>query len=488
MAKRQRQKQRQQVKDAVTEAKPKPKPQRTADSFTNPLARLGFGQPNLLEGTDYQLTRLSRNIQQLNAMYRSHWLVRKIVDGPAEDMVKNWYTIESQVEPDLLDQLRRMEDRTMVQAKILQALKWGRLYGGAGAVMLIDGHHDMLDQPLDYETIAPGAFKGLLVVDRWNGIEPSTELVDDINDPEYGLPAYYTITTNSAKTIRVDHSRVLRFTGREVPYLETLAETYWGISEIEVIYDELKKRDNTSWNIANLIFLANIRVLKQADLGQLLGMSDEASQAQLYNTMSAQNMLMSNMGLMLLDKDDDFAMHSYTFSGLDKVYENFMMDLSGAAEMPVTKLFGRSPAGLNATGDGDMQTYYDTTSQKQTSALRPVFNKLLPVMCVSEWGAVPDDLDYKFNPIGMPSDKDKVDLAQKGTEAVSSAYAQGLISQKTALKELRQQSSITGIFGNITDEDIEAADETTTLAGLGGEEDGPVEAEAENRTELQEGN
>ena len=35
------------------------------------------------------------------------------------------------------------------------------------------------------------------------------------------------------------------------------------------------------------------------------------------------------------------------------------MDVAGAAsDHPVTKLFGRSPAGLNATGEADMQNYY----------------------------------------------------------------------------------------------------------------------------------
>ena len=128
---------------------------------------------------------------------------------------------------------------------------------------MIDGHDDILDEPLDYDMVMPGSFKGLLIVDRWSGISVDEELVTDISDPEFGLPKYYTITTEGMERgIRVHHSRICRFMGRDLPYLEKLAETYWGASEVEHVYDELKKRDNVSWNMAMLTFMANLRTVK----------------------------------------------------------------------------------------------------------------------------------------------------------------------------------------------------------------------------------
>ncbi|MCG6197883.1 DUF1073 domain-containing protein, partial [Anoxybacillus sp. LAT_38] len=77
---------------------------------------------------------------------------------------------------------------------------------------------------------------------------------------------------------------------------------------------------------------------------------------------------------------------------------SFMLDIAGACQIPVTKLFGRSPAGMNATGESDMQNYYEVIQQQQESILGPVLDKLLPIMCMSEFGAIPDDLEYTFNP------------------------------------------------------------------------------------------
>ena len=126
----------------------------------------------------------------------------------------------------------------------------------------------------------------------------------------------------------------------------------------------------------------------------------------------------------------------------------------------MTKLFGRSPAGMNATGESDMQNYYDTIEEKQEAELRPVYDKILPIMFISTLGGIPDDWDYEFNPIRRPRDDEMADLASKNTDSVTKAFQAGMVSQRTALKELRQQSEMTGMWSNITDEDIEKADDS----------------------------
>lgn len=107
----------------------------TTDAFQNVLARLGWGAPNLMESTEYPLTRLTQNYQLMNSLYRSHWLIRRIIDVIPEDMCKNWYQVSSQLPLDQLERVEKLERRTRVKAKILEGLKWGRLYGGAGAII-----------------------------------------------------------------------------------------------------------------------------------------------------------------------------------------------------------------------------------------------------------------------------------------------------------------------------------------------------------------
>ena len=440
----------------------------TTDAFMNKMARTGFGQPNLAEGAEYPMTRLSRNYVLFNSMYRGSWIVRKIVDTFPADMLKNWITISSSIEPEAIRRIEKTIRYTKVKEKLKQGLQWGRLYGGAAALILIDGQDDQLDQPLELDNIVPDSFKGLLVFDRWSGIVPGSELITDISDPDFGLPKYYTINASNTQSnafvqernnFKVHHSRILRFTGRELPYWEKIQEMYWGESEIEIAYEEIKKRDNTSANLATMIFLANIRVLKMNDLGQLLGSASKQAQENLYNVLSAQDHLMSNMGIYVMDKEDDFAIHNYTFSGLDDLYQSFMLDIAGACEMPVTKLFGREPSGWNSTGESDLVQYYDTVSEKQEAYLMPVIDKLLPVICMSALGAVPDNLEWEFNPLRQISEKDRADLAQSMIQPVLEVYNAGLITKEIALKELKAQSEATGMWTSIDDEFIKRMSE-----------------------------
>ena len=445
------------------------------DGFSNPLARLGAGTPNLLDATQYVMSRMTNDFGTLNAMYRDSWIVRRIVDIIPADMLKNWITITSGLTPDLLKKIDIELRRTQLIKKIQEGLCWGRLYGGAVGIMLIKGQGspEQLAMPLALDEMVPGDFKGLMILDRWNGVSPSSELVDDISDPEYGLPEAYIVTDPVDGTmVRVHHTRCIRFIGNMLPFWEKQAELYWGASVIESVFDELKKRDNVSWNIAQLTFMANLRVLKMNDIGQTLAATDPQSQAELYRTLTAQNWLMSNMGIQIMDAADGLETHQYTFGGLADCYQQFIMDVSGAAEIPVTKLFGRSPSGLNATGESDLQNYYDMIAEKQESILRPILNKLLPPFMVSMFGAVPDDLDFDFNPVSEPTDKERMELAKTGTDNVVAALNAGMISKRTGLQELKQQSERTGVWTNITDEDIEKApaeiEDTGEMGGMPG--------------------
>ena len=445
----------------------------TNDAFQNLMARIGFGSTNLSEGAQYPLTRLTREYNLMNALYRNNWIARRVVDIIPKDAIKNGWKYQSEIDPEETDMLHKMERLTRLKPQLQKSLCWGRLYGGAVALMLLDGQEDELDQPLDHDSIMPGDYQGLLILDRWSGVYPELQLITDINDPEFGLPEMYRIQDYTNKnSYLVHHSRLLRFIGCDLPEWEKQAETYWGSSVIENCYEEIKKRDNTSANIAGLIFLSNLRVLKMNDLGELKAGAPVGTNQDIYNTMQAQSWLQSNFGTYIISKDDDFQTFSANFSGLNELYESFMMDVSGAAQIPVTKLFGRSPAGMNATGESDMRNYYDVVENEQESALRPALEKLLPVICMSTLGYIPDDIEIAFNPVYSPTDEEIGNTVKYKMEALLGAYDRDIISQEIVLEEMTDMTESTGLWSNITDEFIAKADKETGKLDLMGEEGG----------------
>lgn len=61
------------------------------------------------------------------------------MDIPAEDMLKSWITITTELAPEDMDQLDRAIRITQTKTKLLEGLKWGRLYGGAAGLIMLEG-------------------------------------------------------------------------------------------------------------------------------------------------------------------------------------------------------------------------------------------------------------------------------------------------------------------------------------------------------------
>jgi len=438
------------------------RPVQTMDAFSNPAARIGYGTMDLLQATEYPLTRMTQNYQLLTSLYRDNWIVQNIIATIPNDIVRKWYEIKTNIAPEYMDRMVRLERRTQIRQKLLQGMYWGRLYGGAAGLIMIKGHDDM-SQPLDPDTVLPDSFLGLQILDRWSGIYPESSMVTDPEDPDLGLPEYYSIRDEeTGMTVSmVHHSRIIRFIGRALPWLETVHELYWGESEIEAVYNEVVKRDNVSSNIAALTFRANVNYMESDSLDQLMGTGNAEMQRRFWQKLQAQSMIESNFGTRILNKGDAIHNTQYTFTGLADVYDRTMMDVAGAARTPVTKLFGRSPAGMNATGESDMQNYYDYIDGLRETDFRPIVERVLPIMALSAWGTIPDDMNIDFPPMWTPDAREIAEISERKTGAIVTAYQTDLIDSATAQKELQAMSGETGMYSNITDESIEAGEGKT---------------------------
>lgn len=449
-----------------------------ADSFTNVAARTGIGSSSLINGSEYSMNRLTQNYALLNTLYRDSWIIARVIDVLAEDMTKKGFSIQSDMGIDEQTRIFSGVKKTKTLSSLKEGLKWGNLYGGALGLIILEGQDD-LSEPINYDLILPGSYKGLMIIDRWDGVSPSSELVQDLSDPDRGLPEYYTISSQetngmAGSSLRVHHSRVLRFIGRELPAVERRTEMYWGGSILEPILEELLKRDNTSANIAALIFQANLKVFGIDEFGSDMGMASESTRKEMYDTVTAMNTLMSSQGIMLMGKEDQFETKQYSFSGLSDVYELFMLDISGATGIPATILFGREPAGMNATGESDLQIYYDKISTDQESKLEPLINRLLKILCLSTIGYFPEDIEITFNPIRTMSDESKMELLGKGLTSITTAFQSGVWDKAQALQASKELGENVGMFQFISDEDIEkeklagSQEESSALALLQG--------------------
>lgn len=423
------------------------------DSFSNPAARTGYGTANLMEATQYPDRRMTQNWGLLTSLYKSNYVVQNIIETIPLDITKSWFDIKTARPPEDITKFNRMQRSVKLRQSIVEGWKWGRLYGGAGGLIKIAGQNN-LEEPLDYNKIMPDSFRGLYIMDRWLGIDATrTEITQDINSLNFGLPEYYVITNRETSEIsRVHYSRIVRFTGRKLPYLEEIYENYWGQSEIEAIYDEIVKKDNISNNMATLTFKAATDVMEVEGLDQVIGLASNEMQARFWNTIYAQSVMQSNSGIRLINKGDTFNQYQYNFAGLKDIYESILLDVAGAARTPATKLFSRSPQGMNATGESDLQIYEGHLEQVRENEFRPIIEQLLPIMALSCWGEIPDDLEIQFDSLRTITEEQKTKIAHTKVVTVTEAWKNYGIDQETYIRELKAISEDSGIFTHISDE------------------------------------
>lgn len=425
----------------------------TTDTFQNFAAQMGYGTNNLSSASTYGFNPISRIRTLVEWCYRGSWLVRKIVDCPADDMTREGIQIESDMPPDKIDSLTQYWNDLQIWQRINSTIKWSRLYGGALGVIMIEGQK--LDTPLRIDTVGKDQFKGILPIDRWM-VWPHLE--DPVQDfgADFGLPKYYDIVADarSMPNMRIHHSRCMRLDGIELPYWQRIAENLWGLSVIEPLWDRMIAFDSATQGAAQLIYKAHLRVVKMADYRENIALGGKAHQAVLAQ-LGMIRLMQSNEGLTVLDKEDDFTAQSYSFAGLSDMMVQFSQQISGAADVPMTRLFGQSPAGMNATGESDMRNYYDGIKSAQESRLRRYVTMLLHISHRSRFGIpLPDGFNYSFTPLWQMTPAEKSGIAVQVANATSTLFQDGILSQKTAMKEVRQSSRVTGFGSNITDEEI----------------------------------
>ena len=125
--------------------------------------------------------------------------------------------------------------------------------------------------------------------------------------------------------------------------------------------------------------------------------------------------------------------------------------------LPASGGFFLRDTSILKTSNPVIQNYYDYVDGLRESKLRPVLERLLPVLLMSAWGEVPADVDIQFPPLWTPTAREVADIAKAKTETVINAFQAGLMDRSEAMQELKKLSDETGLFESIAEESVAAA-------------------------------
>lgn len=380
------------------------------DGWMNILTGLGVRGRDKNRATTFKAC-IKFGVAELDELYRYDGITRRVIDIVAEDMVRQGWDIEGEISKEVQAKLEDMKAPSF----LMDMIRWARLYGGSlGVIGIVDGRN--LDKPVDFRNIQ--GINWVHVFDRFS-VSNATGVIDtDLDSPNYGKPLMYLVSDpNSGTTFKVHWTRTVRMDWNELTPRWVRDNDTWGDSLLQTIYEELKNFSSAFANSGVIMQDFVNYVMKIPGLAQLLasGCDDEVMKR-----INILNMAKSSLNTMVVDGEEVYEKISTNVSGIPELLDRFMVSLSAVTGIPITLLFGRAPAGLNATGDADIRNYYDMISQKQEGKLRPVLEYLIKLIYLQReapfTGKEPSDWKLVFEPLWQNTDKEESEIRRTVAE------------------------------------------------------------------------
>lgn len=285
-----------------------------------------------------------------------------------------------------------------------------RAYGGAAIFPVINDSTGDLALPLSESTISE--IKHLQVFEA-EELYPH-RFYTDIRSPKFGEPEVYQYVPISAPGAStqpltyIHESRLITFPGIRVTRRQLPGSAYgWGDSVFNRVWRVLSDFGIAWSSAAVLLHEFAVGVMSMDGLAQLLGTEDGEKMviARLKGMMLGKSTIKS----LLVDSKDKYSREQTPVTGLPDLLDKFWTRLAAAANMPVTRLSGMSPGGLNSTGESDTRAWYDTIAVHQHRAM-PRVRRLVHLILLAKSGPtrgkVPPGWQVKFKPLWQPSEKE----------------------------------------------------------------------------------
>lgn len=349
--------------------------------------------------------------QECSDLYHFDDFAAQIVGAVPEDATREGIevvrTTEQKDDGEDLDVGEAQEDAMRVSDRLnelgalgvtKEAMTWARCVGGGGILGLFEGA-GLPNEPLDESRIQ--RIVKLIQVDRQD-LSPERYYV---SGPKAGEPERFwlNLVTQSgvqATNTVVHESRIIWFRGASTSRREKLVNGGWDHSVLQRVINILRQVNGGWDSVVNMMYdMSQAAIYINGLIDSLGGEGEEEVQKRIRLI----NLIRSTTGLLALDagtKDEPAEKFEVTerasVTGASDLLDRLFVRLAAAARMPVTRLMGQSPAGLNATGDADIRWWYDTIRVSQRLEIRPRYLHLV------RWVAIELKLDLEGWDITFP--------------------------------------------------------------------------------------
>ena len=375
-----------------------------ADGWLNVLNNLGSRRDAAQHTKYHPSARIDR--KTLEGIFRSDGLGRKVITLKPDDALREWI----EADQPLLDELKRIK----AKQELTEAAYWSRLYGGSVLVALIDDGGEF-EEEVNYSQIRRVA--QLRVYERHRVTWTTADVDTDPMSPYFGEPLVYSVQPIQGTPYRVHRSRLWRFDGEALPTDERQRNDGWGDSTLQSVYDGLKNYGSTMNASASIV-----QDFIQVVLG-VKGLSDMLAQGEddlVSKRATIMDLTRSTANLAMIDADGEtYDKKASSVTGLPELWDKFAMHVCTMSGYPATKLLGKAPDGMNATGEGDMRNYYDSVQAYRGDDIQPCIEWLVGLLDAQvEWSRNerPETMEFQWPPLWQPTEQEWATIKKTNAE------------------------------------------------------------------------
>ncbi len=342
--------------------------------------------------------------EELQSLYEQDPIAHRIIVEPVDAAFRQGWTLcspkgldDEDKAKDVEKQIREHLEKIKAEPLLKKALYWGRLYGRGGLML---GARDGSSDP---ETeLAQDKVTDLLWVRELTSDEfTSGYLNDDLESPDYGEPEVWTVTLSTGGTITYAHTSRILLTGAIPTSRERRQDNEWrDIPVLQSVYEDLRNFDSTKTGLAQMLTDASQAILQIQNLPGILAENPTLLRARMriLELSRALHILLIDAGNASGQNAEDFRFAERTFSGVAEAFDRMLGALSSAVGWPQTYLFGRSPAGENATGESDQDIWDDRVKAEQAVYL-PLLQALVSLAAQALGVDDPEGWTVEFLPL-----------------------------------------------------------------------------------------
>lgn len=326
--------------------------------------------------------------QLLSQIYVEHGLIQTIVDLPVDDGIGRGFEIitDELSQEDIEDLLSEMDFNNDLDI-LCEALKWNRLFGGAGVLIITN---QPPETELNIDSIKKGEKVEFRSVDMW-------ELFYDLNvSDDYALNIDQRLGDQEFFNYygkKIHHSRVLLLKGKRAPSFIRPRLRGWGLSVVETFVRSINQYLKSTDLTFDILDEFKIDIYKIKGLTNAL-MSPQGIE-QIQKRVDIANRQKNYQHAISMDSEDEYQQKQLTFTGIAETQAGIRMQVASDLRMPLSKLFGISSSGFNS-GEDDIENYNSMIESEIRSKAKYHLLKIIRIRCLQKFGFYPESLKVKF--------------------------------------------------------------------------------------------